>query len=146
MNGCSLDVARRLRLEPCTGLAWNTEKVNGPCHSFSRSFKSGLTYEHHELSQDCYLQSQDSSTHQALLFHLVLILFSFTLISFMPISHCYSYSKLTVLARKILSVPAFNAASERAFSAAGQTITGRRTSLKPDTPWTVFFFLHSNLA
>jgi len=49
------------------------------------SFKSGLTYEHHELSQGWYLRSPDSSTDQELLFHLILISFSFTLISCMPI-------------------------------------------------------------
>jgi len=52
---------------------------------------------------------------------------------------------LAVLARKILSVPASSAASERAFSAAGQTITERRTSLKPDTVDSILF-LHYNLA
>jgi len=50
-----------------------------------RSFMPGLTYERRELSQDWYLQSPDSSTDQALLFHFILISFSFTHISFMPI-------------------------------------------------------------
>jgi len=77
----------------------------GPCHSFwlnittlvrkahvglmvlasgiPRSFKFGLTYKHHELSQDWYLRSPDTSTDQALLF--ILISFSIILISSMPI-------------------------------------------------------------
>jgi len=48
--------------------------------------------------------------------------------------HQDKFPKLTVLASKLglLSVPASSAASERAFSAAGQTITERRTSMKLD--------------
>jgi hypothetical protein len=59
--------------------------------------------------------------------------------------HQEKFPKLAKLARKIFSVPASSAASERAFSAAGQTITERRTSLKPDTVDSILF-LHSNLA
>jgi len=126
-----------------------------------RSFMSGLTYEHHELSQDCYLRSPNASTNLALLFHLLLISCSYTLISFMPICTLFDWClwihsqlfvplfrqyntrqfhtvvrilNFAVLARKIRIVPASSAASERTFSAAGQTITERRKySLKPDT-------------
>ena len=50
-----------------------------------------------------------------------------------------SLPRLARLARRLLCVPASSAASERAFSAAGCTITQRRTALDPDTVDKILF-------
>ncbi|XP_055055329.2 uncharacterized protein [Misgurnus anguillicaudatus] len=44
-----------------------------------------------------------------------------------------SYPKLAKLARSVLCIPASSSSSERVFSAAGRTISERRTALKPST-------------
>ena len=51
--------------------------------------------------------------------------------------------KLAQVARRVLSIPASSAASERAFSAAGLTISQRRTALDADTVNNILF-IHSN--
>lgn len=52
--------------------------------------------------------------------------------------------KLAALARHLLAIPASSAASERVFSAAGCTITARRTALNPETVDSILF-LNSNM-
>ena len=54
-----------------------------------------------------------------------------------------SFPKLATVARFILAIPSSSAASERSFSAAGQTISDRRTNLSPDTVDDILF-VHSN--
>ena len=51
--------------------------------------------------------------------------------------------KLATLARQLLAIPAASAASERAFSAAGCTVTARRTALAPETVDNILV-VHSN--
>lgn len=47
------------------------------------------------------------------------------------------------VARRLLSVPASSASSERSFSAAGLTLSQRRAALDPDTVDDILF-VHSN--
>ena len=47
--------------------------------------------------------------------------------------HKLEYPKLAILCAYYLSIPASSASSEREFSAAGQTISERRTNLNPET-------------
>ena len=54
------------------------------------------------------------------------------------------YPKLTRLARSVLCIPASSSSSERVFSAAGLTISERRTALNPETVDSILF-LHNNL-
>lgn len=58
--------------------------------------------------------------------------------------HSSALPGLSVVARQVLAIPAASAASERSFSAAGNTITSRRTSLDPDNVDNILF-VHSNL-
>ena len=51
--------------------------------------------------------------------------------------------KLAKVARRILAIPASSASSERAFSAAGVTISQRRTALDPETVNNILF-IYSN--
>ena len=51
--------------------------------------------------------------------------------------------KLSTLARQLLAIPATSAASERSFSAAGCTVSARRTALAPETVDNIMF-IHSN--
>lgn len=53
------------------------------------------------------------------------------------------YPKLQTLARQIFAVPASSAASERSFSAAGVTVSARRTALSPGHVDDILF-IHSN--
>ncbi|KAL2093145.1 hypothetical protein ACEWY4_010457 [Coilia grayii] len=53
-----------------------------------------------------------------------------------------TFPRLQHLAKRILSIPATSAASERSFSAAGRVIEARRSRLNPDTVHAVLF-LHS---
>ncbi|ROI15721.1 Zinc finger BED domain-containing protein DAYSLEEPER [Anabarilius grahami] len=55
-----------------------------------------------------------------------------------------TFPNLAMIARKILSIPASSAASERDFSTAGFVIQEQRTQLKPGTVDDILF-LHSNL-
>lgn len=55
-----------------------------------------------------------------------------------------SFPKLAKLARSVLCIPASSSSSERVFSAAGRTITQRRTALKPSTVDSIIF-LHKNM-
>lgn len=59
--------------------------------------------------------------------------------------HVSTFPKLSELARQHFCVPASSAASERAFSAAGRTITARRTALDPETVDNVLF-VNSNIS
>lgn len=54
-------------------------------------------------------------------------------------NHASEYSKLSKLAKKILSVPASSAASERVFSVAGNIITEKRNRLGPKTVNNILF-------
>ena len=51
--------------------------------------------------------------------------------------------KLAKVARRVLSIPASSTASERAFSAAGLTVSQSRTALDSETVNTILF-IHSN--
>jgi len=51
--------------------------------------------------------------------------------------------KLATVARRVLSIPASSAASERAFSAPGLTVSQRRTSLDAETINNILL-IHSN--
>jgi hypothetical protein len=55
-----------------------------------------------------------------------------------------SMPRLAAIARYLLAIPASSAASERSFSAAGSTVSPRRSSLDPDNVDSILF-LHSNL-
>ena len=55
----------------------------------------------------------------------------------------HQFPKLATLARQVFAIPASSAASERSFSAAGCTVTERRTALSPDTVDSILF-VHSN--
>jgi len=57
--------------------------------------------------------------------------------------HSHQFPKLATLARQLFAIPASSAASERSFSAAGYTVSERRTALSPDTVDNILF-LHSN--
>jgi hypothetical protein len=59
-------------------------------------------------------------------------------------AHAVELPNLAKVARQVLCVPASSAASERAFSAAGITISQRRTALDPENVDNILF-LHSNL-
>jgi len=50
-----------------------------------------------------------------------------------------SFPRLSTIAKGILSIPAYSAASERSFSVAGCTISQRRTALASDTVENVLF-------
>ena len=50
------------------------------------------------------------------------------------------YPKLSLVARKILAVPASSSASESVFSVAGRTITDLRSNLAPETLTSLLFF------
>ena len=58
-------------------------------------------------------------------------------------THAVELSNLATVARQVLCTPASSAASERAFSAAGITISQRRTTLDSDTVDNILF-IHSN--
>ena len=53
------------------------------------------------------------------------------------------YPKLSLVARKILAVPASSSTSESVFSVAGRTITDLRSNLAPET-LNSLLFLHYN--
>jgi len=53
--------------------------------------------------------------------------------------------KLAKVARRILAIPASSASSECAFSAAGVTISQRRTALDPETVNNILFIPTSKL-
>jgi hypothetical protein len=53
------------------------------------------------------------------------------------------FPKLRALARQLLAIPASSAASERSFSAAGCTVSARRTALSAENVDDILF-LHSN--
>lgn len=53
------------------------------------------------------------------------------------------FPTMAKLARKLLAIPASSASSERAFSAAGNAVSQRRTALDPQTVNDVLF-VHSN--
>jgi len=55
----------------------------------------------------------------------------------------YQFPKLATLARQVFAIPSSSAASERSFSAAGCTVSERRTALSPDTVDNILF-VHSN--
>lgn len=55
-----------------------------------------------------------------------------------------SFPKLAKLARSVLCIPASSSSSERVFSAAGRTISQRRTALKPSTVDAIIF-LHKSM-
>ncbi|KAL2094313.1 hypothetical protein ACEWY4_009032 [Coilia grayii] len=55
-----------------------------------------------------------------------------------------TFPRLQHLAKRILSIPATSAASERSFSAAGRVIEARRSRLNPDTVDAILF-LHTHL-
>jgi hAT family C-terminal dimerisation region len=52
--------------------------------------------------------------------------------------------RLAAVARFVLAIPASSASSERSFSAAGNTVSSRRSALDPDNV-DCMLFLHSNL-
>ena len=54
-----------------------------------------------------------------------------------------TFPKLATLARQVFAIPASSAASERSFSAAGFTVSERRTGLNPDTVDNILF-VHAN--
>lgn len=58
--------------------------------------------------------------------------------------HKVEYPKLAILSAFYLAIPASSASSEREFSAAGQTISERRTNLNPETIDSVLI-MHSTL-
>ena len=53
------------------------------------------------------------------------------------------FPKLSTLARQLLAIPATSTASQRSFSAAGCTVSARRTALAPETVDNILF-IHSN--
>ena len=55
-----------------------------------------------------------------------------------------SFPKLATVARFISAIPSSSAASARSFSAAGQTISDRRTNLPPDTVDDILFVLSNS--
>lgn len=54
------------------------------------------------------------------------------------------FPKFVLLARNVLFIPATSACSERAFSAAGDTVSEHRTRLNPKTIDSILF-VHSNM-
>jgi len=54
-----------------------------------------------------------------------------------------AFPKLSTLARQMFAIPASSAASERSFSAAGCTLSARRTALSPENVDNILF-VHSN--
>ena len=54
------------------------------------------------------------------------------------------YPKLSLVARKILAVPASSSASESVFSVAGRTITDLRSNLAPETLDSLLFLYYNS--
>jgi len=54
-----------------------------------------------------------------------------------------SLTRLSIVAKAILSIPASSAASKRSFSVVGSTISQKRTALDSDTVEDILF-VHSN--
>jgi len=59
------------------------------------------------------------------------------------IEHSHQFPKLATIAHQVFAIPASSAASERSFSAAGFTVSERRSALSPDTVDDILF-VHSN--
>ncbi|CAF1392349.1 unnamed protein product [Rotaria sp. Silwood1] len=53
--------------------------------------------------------------------------------------HQHKFPRLSLLARRLFSIPVTSAAVERSFSAAGLAVTERRSSLNPDTVNDILF-------